>query len=149
MTAIWTPQTVRSWLRSLGGGLRLWHVHGLRRFCELVALRLDRLDLRVAGFVSTKSWSRLATSSGESPRPGAPGRWVTVPGFVAFAVAEHVRLYPRGPHGLVLTAPKGGPIGRPAFYRLVWHKATKAPGLEKFPLRNLRHTGGPDGPRKG
>jgi integrase len=66
---------------------------------------------------------------------------VTVPEFVAASLAEHVRMFPPGPDGLVFTAPKGGPIRRPAFYRLVWSKATQAVGLEGFPFRNLRHTG--------
>ena len=50
-------------------------------------------------------------------------------------------MFPPGPDGFVFTAPKGGPIRRPAFYRLVWSKATQAVGLEGFPFRNLRHTG--------
>ena len=66
---------------------------------------------------------------------------MTVPDFVAFALADHVKEYPPGPDGLVLTAPQGGPIRRPAFFRLVWSKATRAVGLEGFPFRNLRHTG--------
>jgi hypothetical protein len=50
-------------------------------------------------------------------------------------------MFPPGPDGLVFTAPKGGPIRRPTFYRLVWSKATQAVGLEGFPFCNLRHTG--------
>jgi integrase len=41
----------------------------------------------------------------------------------------------------VFTAPKGGPIRRPAFYRLVWKPATIAAGLEGFRVGQLRHTG--------
>lgn len=43
-------------------------------------------------------------------------------------------------YGLVFTAPKGGPIRRPAFYRLVWKPATIATGLEGFRVGQLRHT---------
>ena len=64
-----------------------------------------------------------------------------MPDFVAFALADHVQKYPTGSDALVFTAPKGGPIRRPAFYRLVWSKATQAAGLEGFPFRSLRHTG--------
>jgi len=48
------------------------------------------------------------------PKTKRSRRWVTVPDFVAFALAEHVRVYPRGPDGIVFTAPKGGPIRRSA-----------------------------------
>ena len=41
----------------------------------------------------------------------------------------------------MFTAPKGGPIRRPAFYRLVWKPATIAAGLEGFRVGQLRHTG--------
>jgi len=36
---------------------------------------------------------------------------------------------------------RGGPIRRPAFYRLVWKPATAAAGLEGFRVGQLRHTG--------
>jgi integrase len=75
------------------------------------------------------------------PKTKRSRRWVTVPDFVAFALADHVRKYPPGLDGLVFTAPKGGSIRRPAFYRLVSSKGTQAAGLEGFPFRNLRHTG--------
>ena len=75
------------------------------------------------------------------PKTKRSRRWVTVPDFVAASLAEHVRKCPPGSDGLVFTAPKGGPIRRPAFHRLVWSKATQGAGLESFPFRNLRHTG--------
>lgn len=85
--------------------------------------------------------ARLLDAEGGEPKTKRSRRWVTVPEFVSASLAEHVRKYPPGPDGLVFTAPKGGPIRRPAFYRLVWSKATRAAGLEGFPFRNLRHTG--------
>ena len=75
------------------------------------------------------------------PKTKRSRRWVTVPDFVAIGLAEHVKKYPPGPDGLVFSAPMGGPIRRPAFYRLVWSKATQTAGLGGFPFRNLRHTG--------
>lgn len=121
--------------------LVLLAAYGSLRWSELVALRLDRLDLpRRRVRIDEKIVEAGHLIRGE-PKTHRSRRWVTVPDFVAFALAEHVRLHPPGPDGLVFTAPKGGPIRRPAFYRLVWHKATKAAGLEGFPFRNLRHTG--------
>jgi integrase len=42
-------------------------------------------------------------------------RAVTIPEFVTFEIAEHLRRCPPGPSGLVFTAPKGGPIRRQTF----------------------------------
>jgi integrase len=121
--------------------LVLLAAYGSLRWSELVALRVDRLDLpRRRVRVEEKVVEAGYLIRGE-PKTKRSRRWVTVPDFVAFALAEHVRLYPLGPDGLVFTAPKGGPIRRPAFYRLVWSKATRTAGLEGFPFRNLRHTG--------
>jgi integrase len=99
--------------------------------------------------VSRKRSSRPKYLIPGEPKTKRSRRWVTVPDFVALALAEHVRLYPPGPDGFVFTAPRGGPMRRPAFYRLVWHKATKAAGLAGFPFRNLRHTGATMAPQEG
>jgi integrase len=121
--------------------LVLLAAYGSLRWSELVALRLDRLDLpRRRVRIEEKIVEAGYLIPGE-PKTKRSRRWVTVPDFVALALAEHVRLYPPGPDGFVFTAPRGGPMRRPAFYRLVWHKATKAAGLAGFPFRNLRHTG--------
>jgi integrase len=123
------------------GALVLLAAYGSLRWSELVALRVDRLSLsRHRVRVEEKIVESGHLIRGE-PKTKRSRRWVTVPDFVALALAEHVRKYPPGPDGLVFTAPKGGPIRRPAFYRLVWSQATQAAGLEGFPFRNLRHTG--------
>jgi integrase len=115
--------------------------YGSLRWSELVALRVDRLSpSRDRVRVEEKIVESGRLIRGE-PKTKRSRRWVTVPDFVGFALAEHVMKYPPGPDGLVFTAPQGGPIRRPAFYRLVWFKATQAAGLEGFPFRNLRHTG--------
>jgi integrase len=121
--------------------LVLLAAYGSLRWSELVALRVDRLSLpRHRVRVEEKIVESGHLIRGE-PKTKRSRRWVTVPDFVALALAEHVKKYPPGLDGLVFTAPKGGPIRRPAFYRLVWSKATRAAGLEGFPFRNLRHTG--------
>jgi integrase len=121
--------------------LVLLAAYGSLRWSELVALRLDRLSpSRDRVRVEEKIVESGRLIRGE-PKTKRSRRWVTVPDFVAFALTDHVKNYPPSPDGLVFTAPKGGPIRRPAFYRLVWSKATRAVGLEGFPFRNLRHTG--------
>jgi integrase len=64
---------------------------------------------------------------------------VTIPEFVTFEIAEHLRRYPTD--GLVFTAPKGGPIRRQTFYHRVWYPALERAGLEGFRFGQLRHTG--------
>jgi integrase len=121
--------------------LVLLAAYGSLRWSELVALRIDRLSLsRHRVRIEEKIVESGHLIRGE-PKTRRSRRWVTVPDFVAVALAEHVKNYPPGPDGLVFTAPQGGPIRRPAFHRLVWTKATQATGLEGFPFRNLRHTG--------
>lgn len=121
--------------------LVLLAAYGSLRWSELVALRVDRLSpSRDRVRIEEKIVESGHLIRGE-PKTKRSRRWVTVPDFVGFALAEHVKKYPPGPDGLVFTAPQGGPIRRPAFYRLVWSKATRAVGLEGFPFRNLRHTG--------
>lgn len=121
--------------------LVLLAAYGGLRWSELVALRIDRLSpSRDRVRVEEKIVESGRLIWGE-PKTKRSRRWVTVPDFVAFALADHVKEYPPGADGLVFTAPRGGPIRRPAFYRLVWSKATRAVGLEGFPFRNLRHTG--------
>jgi integrase len=66
---------------------------------------------------------------------------VTLPDFVTFELAEHLRGYPPGADGLVFTAPRGGPVRRQTFYHRVWYPALAAAGLEGFRLGQLRHTG--------
>ncbi len=121
--------------------LVLLAAYGSLRWSELVALRVDRLSpSRDRVRVEEKIVESGRLIRGE-PKTKRSRRWVTVPDFVASTLAEHVKKYPPGPDGLVFTAPQGGPIRRPAFYRLVWSRATQSVGLEGFPFRNLRHTG--------
>lgn len=111
------------------------------RWSELVALRVDRLDL-------VRDVIRVEEKIVESGRliPGAPKtersrRAVTLPHTITLEIAEHLRRYPPGESGLVFTAEQGGVIRRPAFHRLVWKPALSRAGLEGFRFGQLRHTG--------
>jgi integrase len=109
------------------------------RWSELVALRVDRVDfmrhrIRVEEKV-TESGHLIAGA----PKTERARRAVTIPEFVTFEIVEHLRRYPS--EDLVFTAPKGGPIRRPAFGRLVWRPALRTVILEGFRFANLRHTG--------
>ncbi len=110
------------------------------RFSELVGLRVARLDLirnrlRVEEKITESGHLIAGTPKTERAR-----RMVTIPEFVTFALSEHVRRYP-GRDGLVFTMERGGPIRRPAFYRLVWKPAVERAHLEGFRVGQLRHTG--------
>ena len=78
------------------------------RWSELVALRVDRLDL-------VRDVNRVEEKIVESGRPigGAPKtersrRAVTLPHTITLELAEHLRGYPPGEDGLVFSAERGG-----------------------------------------
>ncbi len=109
------------------------------RWSELVALRIERLDL-------LRDVIRVEEKIVESGHlmPGVPKtersrRAVTLPHMVTLELAEHLRRYPS--NGFVFTAERGGVIRRPAFHRLVWKPALQRAGLQDFRLGQLRHTG--------
>jgi integrase len=111
------------------------------RWSELIALRVDRLELpRRRLRVEEKITEHGRLIRGE-PKTRHSRRAVSIPEFVALELAEHIWKHPPGPDGLVLTGPEGGPIRRPHFSRLVWKRTTRAAGLDGFPFKNLRHTG--------
>jgi integrase len=66
---------------------------------------------------------------------------VTLPEFVTFALAEHLRAYPPGPDGFVFTGSEGGPVRRLNLYHRVWGPALARAGIEGFRFGHLRHTG--------
>jgi integrase len=114
-------------------------VYSALRWSELVALRVDRLDLmrnRIRVEEKIVESGRLIRGT---PKTERSRRAVTIPEFVTFELAEHLRRYTSD--GLVFTATKGGEIRRPAFYRLVWKPALEAAGLQGFPFGHLRHSG--------
>jgi integrase len=139
-----TPEEVDRLVEAMPDRYRalvLLAAYGGLRWSELVALRLDRMDLpRRRVRVEEKIVEAGHLITGE-PKTKRSRRWVTLPEFVTFALAEHVRRFPPGDDGLVFTAPEGGPLRRHTFRSRVWTKATAAAGLEGFSFRHLRHTG--------
>lgn len=111
------------------------------RFSELVGLRVDRLELPRNRIRVEEKITEAGHLIAGTPKTARARRVVTIPEFVTFELAEHLRRYPPGPDGLVFTMTRGGPIRRPAFYRLVWKPSTSAAGLEGFRVGQLRHTG--------
>jgi integrase len=77
--------------------LVLLAAYGALRWSELVALRVDRLSpSRDRVRVEEKIVESGHLIRGE-PKTKRSRRWVTVPDFVARALAEHVKKYPPGP----------------------------------------------------
>jgi len=109
------------------------------RWSELVALRVERLDLPRNRLRVEEKITESGRMIAGTPKTDRSRRAVTIPEFVTFELAEHLRRYPTD--GLVFTATKGGPIRRPAFYRLVWKPALARAGLQGFRFGQLRHTG--------
>ena len=110
------------------------------RSSESFALREPRLDLmrcRIQVTETVVEYGRLLRGQPKTPESR---RWVSVPESIAFEIAEHLRLHGSGPDGLLLTAPRGGPIRRPHFGK-AWRAARVAVGLDGFQFKNLRHTG--------
>src|SRR6266508_127176 len=100
------------------------------RWPELVALRVDRLDLvRDVNRVEEKIVESGRLSHG-TPKTERIRRAVTLPHTITLELAEHLRAYPPGESGLVFTAEQGGVIRCPAFHRLVWEPALKRANLE-------------------
>ena len=111
------------------------------RFSELVALRVDRLELprnriRVEEKITEAGHLIAGTPTTERSR-----RTVTLPDFVTFELAEHPHRYPPGDNNLVFTAPMGGPVRRQTFYHRIWGPALRAAGLQGFRFGQLRHAG--------
>jgi integrase len=85
-------------------------VYSALRWSELVALRVARLDLirnRIRVEEKITESGRLIAGT---PKTERSRRAVTIPEFVTFELAEHLRRYPTD--DLVFTAAKGGPIRR-------------------------------------
>jgi integrase len=111
------------------------------RFSELVGLRVDRLELPRNRLRVEEKITEAGHLIAGAPKTERSRRTVTIPDFVTFELAEHLRRYPPGPNGFVFTMPKGGPVRRQTFYHRVWGPALEAAGLQGFRFGQLRHTG--------
>jgi Phage integrase family len=86
------------------------------RFSELVALRVDRLELPRNRIRVEEKITAAGHLIAGTPKTERSRRTVTLPEFVTYALSEHLRRYPPGPGGLVFTAPEGGPVRRQSIY---------------------------------
>lgn len=128
------PSRYRALVLVLGfGGLR---------FGEATALR--RRDVALDG--STVSVKRAVRNYGGRwvegpPKSDAGRRTVNLPGFVAFAVTEHLREHvaDTGPDALVFGTSTGGYVARSNFGQ-TFGRAVRACGLPKTRVHWLRHT---------
>jgi integrase len=111
------------------------------RWSELIALRVDRLDLPRRRIRVEEKLTEYGSLMPGEPKTRQSRRAVSIPEGVAIELGEHIRRFPPGGDGLVFTAPEGGPIRRHNFRNRVWVLAMRAAGLEGFPFKNLRHTG--------
>jgi integrase len=111
------------------------------RFSELVGLRVDRLELPRNRLRVEEKMTEAGHLIAGTPKTERSRRTVTLPDFVTFELAEHLRRYPPGPNNLVFTMPRGGPVRRQTFYHRVWGPALQAAGLQGFRFGQLRHTG--------
>lgn len=104
--------------------------YGGLRFGELAALRVSRVDplRKTVRVEETLNEVRGHIVIGP-PKTRAARRTVTLPTFVAHALAEHLNAFPPGDGGLVFTSPEGMPLRRNAFRPRVWVPATRAAGL--------------------
>ena len=111
------------------------------RFSELVALRVDRLELPRNRLRVEEKITEAGHLIAGAPKTERSRRTVTLPEFVTYAFAEHLRTYPPGPDRLVFTMPEGGPVRRQNFYHRVWGPALERAGIKGFRFGQLRHTG--------
>lgn len=139
-----TPEEVEALADEVGERWRafvLLAAYASLRWSELVALRVNRLDLpRRRVRVEEKITEHGHLIVGE-PKTRQSRRSVAIPEFLVLELAEHLRRSTAESDGLLFTALRGGPVRRPHFARLVWRPATEAVGLAGFPFKNLRHTG--------
>ena len=113
------------------GGLRIGELAGLRRS------RVDLLrgTVQVAEIVVEV---RGVLHIGP-PKTRASRRTVGLPRFVVEELAAHLDS-PGDPEHFVFTAPQGGPLRVTAFRARVWRPATRAAGLDRLRIHDLRDT---------
>lgn len=109
------------------------------RFGELAALRVERIDfLRCRIFVSETVVEVKGYHHVGPPKTRAGRRSVPLPRFVVKVLEEHCQ--GRSADALVFPAPEGNYLRASQFRRRMWHKATKAAGLDPLRPHDLRHT---------
>jgi integrase len=105
--------------------------YGALRYGELAALQVDHVKLRRIEVV--------ATLDNDEPNWGSAGS-VPIPAFVAEELARHLSTFPTGANGFVFTAPEGGQLHYPNFYRRHWQPAVERANVAPMTPHDLRHT---------
>ncbi|HEV7196856.1 MAG TPA: tyrosine-type recombinase/integrase [Pedococcus sp.] len=107
---------------------------------EIFGVTLDRVDfLRRTLFIDRQ----LTGVRGEAPTFGPPKtassvRTVPLPDVVLQALAEHVRHFPPGPHGVIFSGSDGQLLRRSAFGNL-WRRVNDEAGVKGRTFHSLRH----------
>jgi integrase len=81
------------------------------RFSELVGLRVDRLELPRNRLRVEEKITEAGHLIAGAPKTERSRRTVTIPDFVTFELAEHLRRYPTGPYGFAFTSRRADPCG--------------------------------------
>lgn len=108
------------------------------RFGEMAALRVERLDLLRHQIEIAESVTAVNGQLVWGTPKGHNRRWVSMPRFVADAIAEHVA--GKRPEDLVFTSSNGAVLRASNFRRDIWDHAVKAAGLTGLVPHGLRHT---------
>jgi integrase len=113
---------------------------GLRP-CELVALRVGRLDLLRGAVRVTEAAPEVAGRLEWGGVKTHEARTVRLPRSVAEELGAYLAGRPRGPEDLVFTAPLGGPLRQSKFVPGYFKPAVRAAGLSAtLRFYDLRHT---------
>ena len=120
-------------------------VYGCLRWGEITALTRKDIDLD-AGAVMVR-FAYIERSDGSlqlgPPKSRASRRRIDLPMPVVEVLRSHIAHYVRDdPDALIFTGPKGGPLRRSNFNKLVgWEQARATLGVPHLHLHDLRHTG--------
>jgi integrase len=109
------------------------------RWSELVALRTEDVVLPARRMRVTHTLVEVNGRFHEGPPKTAKGlRSMTIPGFLADAIGEHIGRFPSR-DGHIFSAAEGGAI-RKTFVRREFKPAAKAANLLPLRVHDLRHT---------
>jgi integrase len=108
------------------------------RWGELAGLKRERVRLLDRRIDVTETITEVGGRLHAGP-PKTGDRTVTLPGFLAQIVGEHIGRYP-DPLGFVFGSTDGGPLRRSNFGRRHFQPAVRRAGLAPLRLHDLRHT---------
>jgi len=107
---------------------------------ELWGLKLPRVNLLKRRLEVVESLSEVRGGLVTGPTKTRTRRTVTLPGFLADMIGEHIGRFP-SPDGYVFTAPEGGPVRHHNFMARAFYPAARAAGMpEGLRFHDLRHS---------